>query len=85
MRDRLAQFLLRYVPESAQEQQAEARSRLPLNKTDLAKILVIDPSYLSCLLSELEQQGAIRRSQGWIYVRSVELLKQWAQGARPRA
>lgn len=78
-RSRLAYLLLQFIPDSAQDQGGEIRLKLPVTKADLARLLAISPEHLSRKLGELEKMGIIRRSKGWIYVRSLERLAQEAE------
>lgn len=74
-RSRLAQILLQFIETSAHKSGGEIRLQLPVSNSDLAGLLAIAPSYLSRLLGELEKKGVIRRSKGWIYIRSIDLLR----------
>ncbi|MCI0389265.1 MAG: Crp/Fnr family transcriptional regulator [Acidobacteria bacterium] len=78
-RSRLARILLKFIPEPAYKLGEEIRLQLPVSKADLAGLLAIAPSYFSRLLGKLEEKGVIRRSKGWIYVRSIDLLRQEAE------
>lgn len=56
------------------------RMALPLTQLELAQLVMVAPETLSRLLGELEQEGIIRRSNGWLMIQSPrELLSHSAR------
>ena len=50
------------------------RLRLPLQLWELAEFVGITPEHLSRLLKAMEQEGRLRRENGWIVLRDVEAM-----------
>jgi CRP/FNR family transcriptional regulator, cyclic AMP receptor protein len=48
--------------------QQEIRLQLPLKHWEIAMLIAVTPTYLSRLLNELEHDGTIRRSKGWLII-----------------
>ena len=70
-KDRLETFFRELVLEQEQATKPAERKRpmklhIPLKLKELAQLIAITPEYLSRLLSNLEQQGTIRRDKGWL-------------------
>jgi CRP-like cAMP-binding protein len=74
-RHRLEQLLWQLASErSVDGGKPEPKFQLPLRYWEAAQLLAITPPYLSRLLAELEQEGVIGRSKGWIVVRQPARL-----------
>jgi CRP-like cAMP-binding protein len=69
-RPRLEQLLWQLArARSADNLKPDLRLQLPLRYWEVAQLLAITPTYLSRLLTELEQEEVISRNKGWIVVR----------------
>jgi len=66
-RERLGQLLARFVPPAGEAREA-IRLQLPLRLWEVAQLIAVTPSYLSELLRDLEDDGVLRRSKGWVIV-----------------
>ncbi len=73
-RARLAHLLLQFVPEATPASNGELRLPLPFKQATMASWLAIRPEHLSRSLKVLEQEGVIRRANGWIFVTDLERL-----------
>jgi len=51
----------------------------------IAQLLAITPIYLSRLLEQLEDDGLIRRSKGWLIIRNPDKLAPSESGPREAA
>lgn len=73
-RARLADLLLQFVPEATPTSTGELRLSLPFKQATMASWLAIAPETLSRELKKLEQDGVIRRGNGWVFVTNLERL-----------
>jgi CRP-like cAMP-binding protein len=66
-RDRLKSVLCRFASDGAQSGTGTAiKLKIPLQRWELAEFVGITPEHLSRVLKALEQDGVIRRHNGWI-------------------
>jgi len=69
-RHRLEQLLWQLACDwSADSGKPDLKFQLPLRYWEVAQLLAITPTYLSRLFRELERDGVISRSKGWILIR----------------
>ncbi len=52
----------------------EVRLNLPLRHREIAELIAVTPAYLSRLFSQMEQEGLLQRSQGWLIVSDPQAL-----------
>jgi CRP-like cAMP-binding protein len=74
-RQRLEQLIWQLIRmlDSGQSQKG-IRLQLPLKHEEVAKLIVVTPTYLSRLLNELERDGTIRREKGWMIIPEPQKL-----------
>jgi CRP/FNR family transcriptional regulator len=78
-RDRLTRFLCEMVLEQrngsgAAEPHKPMKLQIPIKLKELAQLIAITPEHLSRLLKELEQQGVIKRNNGWLILTDPDTL-----------
>jgi CRP-like cAMP-binding protein len=78
-RARVALLLLQFLPDPEQARNGDIRLELPASHHDLAGFLLMSPEHFSRMLRELEDEGIIRRRNGWIIVVSLAQLVQEAE------
>ena len=73
---RLEHFLRRAVAQTeGTARRGEIRLNLPLKRGELAQLLSVTPEHLSRLFRQLQDEGLIRLSKGWIFVPEASRLK----------
>lgn len=86
-RKRLRQLLWEFAANQATQERPGAgrdiRLEIPLKHWELAQLLAITPVYLSRLLQQMEEEGLIRRSKGWLIIPRIGAL--WNEIPRRRA
>lgn len=73
-RNRLEHLLWKLQPAESGEAGSASRLAIPLKHWEVAQLLAVTPAYLSRLLSQLERDGIIQRSKGWIITLNRDAL-----------
>lgn len=56
-----------------------SRLEVPLKGWEVAQLIAVTPAYLSRLFSQMERDGVLRRSAGWLIVLDPQRLWHWSE------
>jgi CRP-like cAMP-binding protein len=74
-RQRLELMMRKFISASSRQTQGGGvRLDVPLRHWELARLIAVSPEHLSRLLRQMEQEGVIERSKGWVVVSDVTRL-----------
>jgi CRP-like cAMP-binding protein len=74
-RERLEAFFAKLLPPLGSPVPAKGiRLEIPLHLSEVAQLIAVTPPHLSHLLRDLEGEGVLRRSKGWVFVLDPDRL-----------
>jgi CRP-like cAMP-binding protein len=74
VRQRLERFLWCILNELPSEYHCDGRTQIPFSSAEMAHFVASSPQRLSEVFSELEQEGILKRSRGWLIVEDKSRL-----------